>query len=152
MAKVSSLPLRGQFKTEIYHRYITSCIRFDLTVYDACPSVIGSMDRLVRTHLRKWSRMPPSTHLALASHSWGLNLEFPSNIYERGHATQLMQSNKDPILDRAITESIKYNSSKSDTVLDLVNNAQNPKDVRNLSNALRDSRSEQFAAKATKQG
>ena len=89
LKEVDRLPLRGQYKLEIYHRYVTACVRFDLQVCDMAKSSLDSLDITVRNYLRKWCRMPKSTHIAHAFHSWGLNLDLPSHLYTVGHAATL---------------------------------------------------------------
>ena len=153
LAKVDALPLRGQYKCDIYDRYVTACLRFDLTVYDVAPSVLEMLDRSVRNHLRKWIRMPPSTHLAIASHSKGLNIEFPSHLYESGHAALLMEKARDdPVLDQAIAHCFEHNSAKRDSIMTLSHGAQNKLDLKQHAKQARDLKSEQLASECQKQG
>ena len=84
LEKIDSLPIRGLYKLQIYERYVTACVRFDLSVHDVSASRLEGLDRMVRKFARKWCAMPPSTHIGMVFHSAGLNITEPSHMYRQG--------------------------------------------------------------------
>ena len=156
LAKVDHLPIRGQYKLQVYERYVTACLRFDLTVCDVSQSNIDLLDRLVRKYCKKWCRMPPSAHTGFMFHSSGINIPLPSHLYRTGHASLLCsQSTDDRALGEAValsTDSTHPPSACSSAIQNIAREAEKERDVTKLAKGVSDRLLEEHAESTQIQG
>ena len=157
MAKVDRLLIRGQYKVRIYDQYVTSCIRFDMSVCDVAQSNLDALDTVVRKYIRKWCGMPQSTHIGYVFHSSGLGISSPSHLYRVGHASTLaVSTNSDPVLQSAIQATLDsdnaHNNAQHSEVADLVQGATNTRDIKTKARQLSDSIVNDLAGSKVKQG
>ena len=157
--QVDRLPIRGQYKLEIYDGYVTSCLRFDLSVCEVAQSNLEALDRMVRKFLKKWCKMPQSSHTGHLYHSSGLNVDLPSHLYTAGHANVLFQpAPNDPVLQEAVATALDMSSTHPATqqahsqVTDLVRNSRDKKALKKGARGLKDSDMEDASTKLVKQG
>ena len=153
MKKVDALPIRGLYKLQIYERYVTACLRFDLAVHDVSESRLENLDRTVRKFARKWCSMPPSTHVGMLFHSSGLNLTEPSHMYREGHVSLFMSAKgSDPYLAEAVsTQTPGTHSAQHQAVTDIAHAARNSKQAKEINKAVKDSIHEDLASDLKKQ-
>ena len=158
LTKVDKLPIRGQFEVHIHDRYITSCVRFDLTVCDLAQSNLDYLDTLVRTFIRKWCGMPQSTHIGHMFHSSGVGMDLPSHLYISGHSSTLSQpSQSDTVLKEAVKTALddmsdaKENSCSSQVSL-LVQDSQSKAELSTNIRLNKNRRIEEHANSSVKQG
>ena len=156
MEKVNALPIRGLYKLQIYERYITACLRFDLSVHDVSTSRLEELDRIVRKLSRKWCAMPPSAHVSMIFHSAGLDITEPSHIYRQGHASLLLSANADDVyLQEAMSSATQLQETQSaqqDIITDIAAMSKDSKHLKNINTAVRDSLLESHASHLSKQG
>ena len=160
MGKIDKLPIRGAYKIDIYDRYVTSCIRFDLQVCDVARSNLEELDSKVRTYLRKWCRMPPSTHIGHTFHSMGLDICLPSQLYIVGHASTLLSPTPN---DQALREAVQtvlddcQDSTQTPDdphrmIIELAQACDNNKELKRQARSSRNSQVESHASSCVKQG
>ena len=155
MRQVDSLPLRGSYKAQIYSDYVSACMRFDLSVHDISQTKLHDLDVLVNTFIRRWFKMPRSTHIGFVLHSKGLDIPQPSELYRVGHASVLTSANhQDRIFQEAIEDKMlnPSNSALQQDIIDLATASSTKGQMKKMASALKDSKVEAAARECSKQG
>ena len=159
MGESGQVTFAGQYKVDIYDRYLCSCVRFDLQVCDMSQSSLEDLDTLVRKFIRRWCRMPQSTHIGHVLHSSGLNIELPSDLFTFGHAATLMSpSSCDSALHEAVDIALNVSTahaqkvSHASSVVEIVRNCSNKSELKNHCRNARDSVVENHSKSCIKQG
>ena len=155
MRQIDQLPLRGTYKAQIYSKYVSACMRFELSVHDISQSNLQGLDVTVNKFIRRWFKLPKSTHIGFVLHSKGLDIPQPSELYLVGHASVLIGANQqDAILQDAMEDKSLHpsNSALQQDIIDLAAESTTKAELKSVASAIKDSQVESRARGCAKQG
>ena len=85
MDYVNKTQIRDEYKLWIYKYYITSSIRFVLTIHEITRTDLIKLDNLTHRFMKKWTGLPRCATNSIFHLQTALNIPSISQIYNEAH-------------------------------------------------------------------
>ncbi|XP_055347591.1 uncharacterized protein LOC129594797 isoform X2 [Paramacrobiotus metropolitanus] len=124
LQRIDNLNLRNTFKIKIYKDYMTSCVRFLLTVHDLSLSVVDQLESKVNKYIKKWIDLRDFTNCDYFYSSDGLDLKSVKGIYLQAHAAFLADAicSTDTVVSVIASNSLEKSCLSDTAIIGIVNN------------------------------
>ena len=134
LTKLDSVPLHPRQKITVINRYVTSKIRWPLTIYSFSETWIKqTLDSLTLRYVRKWLHFHPganTSHLRLPLKKIGLALTLPSDLYNKCKLTlrRILKCSRNADIKR-LYNATSYKYVKHDEIVNACAKKENVKSL-----------------------
>ena len=124
---INKSKVRGEHKLAIYERYALPSMRYHLSIHDIHQTHLDGLDKISRNFVKKWFNFPTKGVTdAGIFHPYLLNVKQPSQLYNEGHASNmlLMRLRGDTTVNACIESKLERESQwrvKSSTTVNSYN-------------------------------
>lgn len=122
LKKVDSLYLRGTFKLWIYNYYLTSCLRFVLTVHELSSKAVNDLESCATSFIKKWLSLPQCANPDSLYSPHDLNIKSLKVIYFQARSAFIADSvlSSDTVVSDAALAQITHTEPEHAAIINTV--------------------------------